>query len=52
MNPRLVLIQCKNKNLIWDTCKQQNGAVILNEQHIRENSDFLNDEAQTEEEEK
>lgn len=52
MNPRLVLIQCKNKNIIWHTCKQQNGVVILNERHIQENSDFLKDKAQTEEVEK
>lgn len=46
--PTLVFIQCKNKYLIWDTCKEHNGAVILNEQHTQENSDFLKDNAQAE----
>lgn len=43
MIPRMVFIQYKNKNIIWDTCKEYNGAVILNEQHTEENSDFLKD---------
>lgn len=46
--PTLVFIQWKNKYMIWDTCKEHNGAVILNEQHTQENSDFLQDNTQTE----
>lgn len=42
--PTLVFIQGKNKYMIWDT---YNGAVILNEQHTQENSDFLKDNTQT-----
>lgn len=45
--PTLVFIQCKNNYMIWDTYKDHSGAVILNEQHTQENSDFLKDNTQT-----
>jgi len=36
MVPRLVFIQCKDRNIVWDTCKEYNGAVILNEPRTQE----------------